>query len=257
MIDTHAHIYLSEFDADRSDMIGRAHTQGVEAIFMPNIDADSIAPMHALAQAYPDLCFPMMGLHPCSVRPDHREVLDHMEELLQKQTHAYYGIGECGLDYYWDKTFIEAQKAAFDRQILMAKKYRLPLIIHSRDAMDDCIDMVARHQGDDLRGIFHCFSGTAEQLQGITAMHFYAGIGGVATYKKGGLDVVLKPEHLPWLVLETDAPYLTPVPHRGKRNEPAYLHFVAERIAQLLNTDVQQIYQTTTANARDLFKKKA
>lgn len=256
MIDTHAHIYLPEFDADRQAMLERARAQGVEAIYLPNIDVDSITSMHALAEAHPQFCFPMMGLHPCSVQDDFAEVLDRMEHMLQEHTAEYYGVGECGLDYYWDKSRIPQQKAAFERQILMAKKFQLPLIIHSRDAMDDCIEMVAKHQGPDLRGIFHCFGGTAEQLQRITEMHFHAGIGGVATYKKGGLDLVLKPEHLPWLVLETDAPYLTPVPHRGKRNEPAYLTYIVERLAQILQIDVQQVRHTTTQNARALFGKK-
>lgn len=255
MIDTHAHIYLPEFDEDRQDTLGRAYAAGVQKVYLPNIDMDSIDLMHALVDEDPEHCFPMMGLHPCSVKPDFLQVLSAMEQLLRDGNRQYFGIGECGLDYYWDKTYIEAQKQAFVIQIRLAKQYRLPLIIHSRDALDDCIALVEEHAGADLKGIFHCFSGTAEQLERIIASGFFAGIGGVVTFKNGGLDKVLQPEHLPYLVMETDAPYLAPVPFRGKRNEPAYLTYITERLSDILSVDKETILRNTTANAETVFRK--
>ncbi len=253
MIDTHAHIYLPEFDADRQDTLGRAYAAGVQKVYLPNIDMDSIDLMHALVDEDPEHCFPMMGLHPCSVQADYVEVLSAMEALLQESAYTYYGIGECGLDYYWDKTFIAEQKRAFEQQILWAKKYRLPLIIHSRDAVDDCIELVEQYVGNDLRGIFHCFSGTEVQIDRIIAAGFFVGIGGVVTFKNGGLDKVLQQKHLPNIVLETDAPYLAPVPFRGKRNEPAYLTYIAEKLSQIIQVDLQVVMETTTVNAELLF----
>ena len=253
MIDTHAHIYLPEFEADLEAIMHRALQEGVQKIYLPNIDAASIPSMLALTQQYPEICKPMMGLHPCSVQDDWSTVLDDMEALIEKNLSLYSGIGECGLDYYWDKSHIAEQKAAFERQILLAKKYQLPLIIHSRDAMDDCIALVEKHRGDDLRGIFHCFSGTREQLDKVISLHFKAGIGGVVTFKNGGLDKVLQYTDLPHLVLETDAPYLAPVPYRGKRNEPAYLRYVVDKLSELLQCGSAEIMQVTTDNARQVF----
>lgn len=255
LIDTHAHIYLPEFDADRDAMVQRALQNGVEQIFLPNIDADSIASMMELAAAHPS-CKPMMGLHPCSVTQAVDEELAWIGSWLSNKEITWFGVGECGLDYYWDTTFKAQQQKAFDQHILWAKQYQLPLIIHSRNATDDCIDMVAARAGDDLRGIFHCFSGTTEQLDKVISLGFMAGIGGVATYKNGGLDKVLQPQHLPYLVLETDAPYLTPVPFRGKRNEPSYLTYVVARLAEILGLPVDVVAQTTTANAQKLFYSK-
>lgn len=249
MIDTHAHIYLPEFDEDRDAMMQRAIQNGVQKIFLPNIDVESISLMQSCTQQYPEFCFPMMGLHPCSVQSDWMEVLDKMESLIAHNPKSFYGIGECGLDYYWDTSRIAEQKLAFERQILLAKKYRLPLIIHSRDAMDDCLALVAQHSGPDLRGIFHCFSGTREQLDRVKALNFMAGIGGVATFKNGGLDKVLQYTDLPHLVLETDAPYLAPVPFRGKRNDPAYLRYVADRLSEILQCDAAEIIRITSQNA--------
>ncbi len=253
MIDTHAHIYLPEFSEDRAGMIKRAAEAGVRKIFLPNIDADSITDMHALSNAFPEICFPMMGLHPCSVGDDYVAVLSTMNKLIESAEYTYYGIGECGLDYYWDKSKIAEQKAAFKEQIQWAKKYQLPLIIHSRDATDDCIEMVEAEKGKDLRGIFHCFSGTPEQLERVIATGFFVGIGGVVTFKNGGLDKVLRPEHLPYIVLETDSPYLAPVPFRGKRNEPSYLSYIVERLAQVLSVSEAEVRAISTQNAEHLF----
>jgi len=254
MIDTHAHIYLPEFDADRPEMLQRAKDSGIEKIYMPNIDSSSIESMMALADTSAGFCLPMMGLHPCSVNADFKTALKIVEAHLANSTTTFYGVGECGLDYYWDKTLIAEQKEAFAYQAELAKRFRLPIIIHSREAVDDCIKIIADHKDENLRGIFHCFSGTADQLEKIIGLGFYAGIGGVATFKNGGLDQVLKPEHLKNLVLETDAPYLAPVPFRGKRNEPAYLTYVVEKLAGILNMSGAMVKEITTRNAQAIFK---
>ncbi len=253
MIDTHAHIYLPEFDADRHEMLYRARQAGIEKIFLPNIDRESIAMMLQLCGDEPGYCFPMMGLHPCSVKKEFESELKLVEDYLQNPPDKFYGIGECGLDYFWDQSLIAEQKEAFEFQILLAKKYKLPVIIHSRDAVDDCIELIAKHKDENLHGIFHCFSGTKDQLEQIIELEFYAGIGGVSTFKNGGLDKVLEPVHLDHLVLETDSPYLTPVPFRGKRNEPAYLQYVVKRLSELLDISEIDMMQITTFNAEKCF----
>lgn len=252
LIDTHTHIYLPEFDSDLDDMIQRALQSGVSHMMMPNIDLESVDAMMALAKKN-RACKPMMGLHPCSVKNDADDVMLKIHQLLLDKQYQWYGIGECGLDYYWDLTFVDQQKAAFVTQIRWAKEMQLPLIIHSRNATDDCIDLVSKHKDANLRGIFHCFSGTELQLQQSIDLGFYIGIGGVVTYKNGGLDKVLKPEHLPHLVLETDAPYLSPVPFRGKRNEPAYLTYVVNKLAEILGLPVEHVAEVTSENARRVF----
>ncbi len=254
MIDTHAHIYLPEFLADRHELLQRARQAGVKKIFLPNIDQESIDLMLQLCNDEPGYCFPMMGLHPCSVT-DHFEMdLKLIEDYLKQPASKFYGVGECGLDYYWDRSLIDQQKEAFEFQIQLAKKYQLPVIIHSRDAVDDCIGLIAKHKDEHLTGIFHCFSGTKLQLEQIIELDFYAGIGGVVTFKNGGLDQVLEQQHLDHLVLETDSPYLAPVPFRGKRNEPAYLSFVVSRLSELLNISEIDVEQITTFNAEKCFK---
>ncbi len=254
MTDTHAHIYLPEFDLDKKEIILRAKEAGVSKIFLPNIDIDTIVPMLQLCLEEKNYFFPMMGLHPCSVKDNYAFQLAFMEKYLQEGKHKFYGIGECGLDYFWDKSMIEEQKIAFEMQIQFAKNYKLPIIIHSREAIDDCIDMIAKHKDENLHGIFHCFSGTEEQLEKIISLGFYAGIGGVATFKNGGLDKVLKKEHLPNLVLETDSPYLSPVPFRGKRNEPSYLKYVSKRLAEILLIAESELLSATESNVSRIFK---
>ncbi|MEZ5012657.1 MAG: TatD family hydrolase [Chitinophagales bacterium] len=255
MIDTHSHIYLPEFDTDRSEMIQRARHAGVEAIYMPNIDSSSTADMMALVQQYPGYCFPMMGLHPCSVRENFEKELLLVEKNWEANADFYSGVGECGLDYYWDKTFVGQQKEAFGRQIALASKYNKPIIIHSRDSLDDTIAMIDTAMSPELYGIFHCFSGRFDQLEHICAMGFYAGIGGVSTFKNGGLDKILEKQHLRHLVLETDAPYLSPVPFRGKRNEPAYLTYICDRLAEILQVSTEEVIETTNANAARIFNR--
>ena len=254
MTDTHAHIYLPEFDLDRNDIILRAKETGVTKIFLPNIDRDSITSMLQLCAKEINFCYPMMGLHPCSVKENYAEELELITQYLRDSRYKFYGIGECGLDYFWDISLIKEQKIAFEFQIELAKKYKLPIIIHSRNAVDDCIELIAKHKDENLNGIFHCFSGTSEQLEKIIALGFYAGIGGVATFKNGGLDTVLKKEHISYLVLETDSPYLAPVPFRGKRNEPAYLKYVLKRLSEILNTSEQELLEATESNATRIFK---
>ena len=254
MIDTHAHIYLPEFDADRESMLMRAKGAGVSKIYMPNIDEDSIASMLALHAAHPDFCFPLMGLHPCSVKEDFQKQLLLIENYLNNKQYKFYGVGECGLDYFWDTSLIAQQKEAFEFQIALAKKCKLPIIIHSRDATDDCIALIAKHKDADLRGIFHCFSGNAEQLQQVVELGFHAGIGGVVTFKNGGLDKTLNATHLSSLVIETDAPYLAPLPFRGKRNEPGYLSYITKRLGEVLQLTEQEVIAATTSNAVALFR---
>ncbi len=250
MIDTHCHIYLPEFDSDRAEVLQRAKDAGVEKIFLPNIDKDSIVQMLKICEEQPEFLFPMIGLHPCSVKEDFEQQLKIAEEYLNDGRFTLYGIGETGLDYYWDTTFKEQQKIAFQYQIDLAKKYHLPIIIHSRNSLDDCIELILKNKDENLRGMFHCFSGSAEQLQKIIDLNFYAGIGGVVTFKNGGLDKIIKPQHLSHLVLETDSPYLAPVPFRGKRNEPAYLIYILKRLSGILDISENKALTITTENAR-------
>lgn len=249
-IDTHAHIYAKEFAADREDMLARAEEQEVRKIYMPNVDHTSIDDMMELESRH-EGCIAMMGLHPCSVKKDFERELYIIEEWLSKRTFA--AVGEIGTDLYWDKSFFEQQKEAFTIQVNWAKKYGLPIVIHCRESMDETIELVEQLHDGKLTGIFHCFGGTAEQAKKIIALGFYLGIGGVATFKKSGLDTVLPEIDLAHLVLETDSPYLAPTPHRGKRNEPSYIPIIAEKIATFKKTGLTEIKEATTANALKLF----
>jgi len=251
--DTHCHIYVPEFDGDREAMVSRAIGAGVNRLMMPNIDEDSIIAMLSLASDQPEYCFPMMGLHPCSVKPDFNDVLDRMERLLEQGN--FYGIGETGIDLYWDVTYKQQQIEAFERQIGWAIKYQLPVIIHSRESLDITIDLIEKHQDGRLKGIFHCFSGSQEQVSRIEALGFKVGIGGVLTYKKAGLDILLPHIPLKMIVLETDSPYLAPVPYRGKRNEPAFLAVIAQRMSEILQIDLAALAQITNANADEVYGK--
>lgn len=251
LIDTHAHIYSDEFAADRDEIIERARSAEISAIYMPNIDHTSIDSMLELENKYPGLCIPMMGLHPCYVKKDFQRELYLVEDWLAKRKFA--AVGEIGTDLYWDKTFWEQQKEAFTVQVTWAKKYKLPVVIHCRESIDETIELVTSLKDDNLRGVFHCFSGTAAQAKRIIELGFFLGIGGVSTFKKGGLDVVLPEITLDHLVLETDSPYLAPVPHRGKRNEPAYIGLVARRVAEIKRLPESDIREATTRNAGQLF----
>jgi TatD DNase family protein len=254
LIDTHAHLYAKEFDFDRDAMIARAISQGIEKFYLPNVDLESIPRMLELEAKYPDRCFAMMGLHPCSVEADYKLVLTEIEKQLFAR--KFVAVGEIGLDYYWSKEFVEQQKDAFRMQCRWAIELDLPIIIHARESLDDLIQIVKEEKKDErLRGIFHCFGGSIEQAQKIIQLGFWMGIGGVLTYKKSGLDEIVKDIPLEWLVLETDAPYLTPVPHRGKRNESAYLRFVAEKLAEVKGISLEELATITTENTLRIFSK--
>ncbi len=251
-IDTHTHLYLEEFDTDREAMLQRAFEAGVTHLFLPNIDEQSVAPMEQMRAQHPDRCFPMMGLHPCSVKADYEEVLERLKQ--QLDTRKYYAIGETGIDLYWDRTFIAEQKLAFRAQISWAKNYDLPLVIHARDSFPEILEILDELNDTTLRGIFHCFTGTAQQAQHILNYGgFKLGIGGVLTYKNAGLDKTLASVSPEALLLETDSPYLAPVPYRGKRNESAYVKRVAERLAEVYSCSLEEIAAITTRNARALF----
>ena len=251
IIDTHCHLYLPEFEQDIREVIQRAENVGVTRFYLPAIDSETTAAMLELEQAFPGKCLAMMGLHPCSVKENYTVELKQVEEWLAKRPFA--AVGEIGLDYYWDKTFAAEQVKAFHRQTEWALLYNIPIVIHSRESLPDCIDIVKEHQKGNLKGIFHCFSGTAENAKAIIDLGFYLGIGGVLTYKKAGLAEIIKDISLDNIVLETDAPYLTPVPFRGKRNESSYLKFIVEKVAEIKDVPVEEVARATTANAQKVF----
>jgi TatD DNase family protein len=253
LTDTHAHLYSPKFGHDRDAMMARALAAGVSRIYLPNIDRESIDGMLTLEAAYPEHCFAMMGLHPCSVQPDtFEEELRIVEHWLAQRTWA--GIGETGIDLYWDKSTLDIQIAAFNRQIEWAKDLGRPLIIHSRESNRECLECVRKGQDGRLRGIFHCFSGTLEEAKEMIDLGFMLGIGGTITYAKSELPAVLRDISLEYLVLETDAPYLPPVPHRGKRNETAYIRQVADMLSEVKVLPLQQIAKTTSENAARMFR---
>jgi TatD DNase family protein len=253
IIDTHAHLYSKQFNHDRAAMLQRCDTEGVKKIYLPAIDSETHDAMIALEAAYPDRCFAMMGVHPCSIDADFEKELAIAEEWLSKR--PFCAIGEIGIDLHWDKTFFEQQKTAFVRQMHWAQDLGLPIIIHSREAMDEIIDILEENTFYTEGGILHCFTGNVEQAKRLIAMGFYLGIGGVATYKNGGLEPVIKEIGLEHLVLETDAPYLAPIPFRGKRNESSYVKYVAEKISEVLIVDLKEVARVTTANAEKIFSK--
>ncbi|MCP4438051.1 MAG: TatD family hydrolase [Aureispira sp.] len=251
LVDTHTHIYVPKFDEDRDAMIQRAIDSNVQHFFLPNIDRPSIPQMLELEAAYPERCHAMMGLHPCSVDGDYMKTLALMEKWFEKR--SFCAVGEIGLDYYWDKTHIKEQKEAFRIQSRWAKELDIPIVIHARDSLDDLIQLVGEEKTDNFRGVFHCFGGSLEQAQKIIDLGFLMGIGGVLTFKKAGLDAVVKDIDLKHLVLETDSPYLTPHPYRGKRNESAYIKIIAERLAKVKGISLEEVAKATTANAFELF----
>lgn len=251
-IDTHAHLYLEEFKDDIDQVVENAEIAGIGRILMPNISSEYTRPMNRLKDQYPRLLCSMMGLHPGSVGPDFENELKIVYNELQ--TGSYIAVGEIGTDLYWDTTYREEQIIAFERQIRWAMEMELPIVIHARNSMELTIDIVEKMQNGHLSGVFHCFTGTSEEAERIIGMGFYLGIGGVATYKNSGLNDVLRAISLDHLVLETDAPYLPPVPHRGKRNESSYLVKIAGHIAGVKQCSMHEVENRTTANATRLFK---
>jgi TatD DNase family protein len=252
LADTHAHLYLDAFDADRHDSVRRALALGVKYMLLPNIDSASSGPMLDLCHAFPGRCFPMIGLHPTSVGPDFRDQLSHVEEWLKKE--KFIAIGEMGIDLYWDRTYFEQQKEAFRRQVELALIYDLPVVIHSRNSFPEIFSLLDDIRAEGLRGVFHCFTGDAEQAAHITGMGMYLGIGGVLTYKSSNLGVALTEVPIDRLLLETDAPFLAPAPHRGKRNESAYIPDIARKLAEVKGLTVSEVARITTANAKQLFR---
>lgn len=250
--DTHTHLYVEEFDGDRDQVIRQALNEGVSKMLLPNIDSTSLEALHDLVRTFPKNCFPMMGLHPTSVNQDFEKELVLVEAELEKNS-QYIGVGEIGTDLYWDETFREQQTEAFRRQLKLAKKYHLPVSIHTRNSFDLTLKVVNEELTDDLKGVFHCFTGTVSEAKQIMDTGFKMGIGGIVTFKNSGLDNVVAQLPLDQLVLETDAPYLTPVPYRGKRNQSAYLIYVAEKIATVQNKPLEEVAETTTNTADQLF----
>jgi TatD DNase family protein len=250
--DTHAHIYLEDFETDRDDMLTHAREVDVTKIYMPNIDHTSIDRMLEVEEKSRGTCVAMMGLHPCSVKKDFHKELYLVEQWLSKR--RFCALGEIGTDLYWDRTFWEQQLEAFSIQVGWAKQFRIPIVIHCRETLDQTIELVEQLKDDNLTGVFHCFTGTLEQADRITKLGFYLGIGGVVTFRNGGMDKVIPSIDLKHMVLETDSPYLAPAPHRGKRNEPKYIPLVASKVAELKNISLEEVQEVTTRNALDLFK---
>lgn len=249
LIDSHTHVYLPEFADDRQEVMEKAREQGVEMMFLPAIDSSTHDVMMEMERVFPQ-CRAMIGLHPCSVKPDYDRELNIIKDHLSIRN--FIAIGEIGLDFYWDKTHVKQQYEAFHQQIELALNHDLPIVIHSRNAVDECIDVVSDYPG--LKGVFHCFSGNVDQARKILDLDFMLGIGGVVTFKNSGLDKVIEITGIDRVILETDAPYLAPVPYRGKRNEPAYTRLVAEKLAVITGKTLEEVAELTTRNAQNLFK---
>ncbi len=251
LTDTHTHLYYETDPEKLSDLMQRSLDNKVCRLFLPNVDSESIPLVFGLSERYPNHCFPMLGLHPCDVKANYKEELDSIsKEIAQRKV---YAIGEIGIDLYWDKSTLSIQQEAFRIQIDWAKNLGLPIVIHCREAFDEILEILNELKDDKLRGIFHCFSGTLEQAHKVIGLGFYLGIGGVLTYKNSGLDKVIQDVSLEHLVLETDSPYLTPVPFRGKPNESSYLIYVAQKLADLKQVSLDEIAEVTTQNSRMVF----
>ena len=249
--DTHTHLYSEEFDIDRNEMMQRAINNGVTRFFIPAIDSNYIQKMYALESDYPENVFLMMGLHPTYVKDNYLDELQIVEQELA--TRKFYAIGEIGIDLYWDKTHLKEQQIAFRRQIQLAKKYKLPIVIHCREAFDEIFEILEEEKSADLFGIFHCFTGDFEQAKRAIDLNMKLGIGGVATFKNGKIDQFLNEIDLKHIVLETDSPYLAPVPFRGKRNESSYTKLVAEKLASIYQLSIEEIALITTENSKQVF----
>ncbi len=252
LIETHAHLYSEQFRPDQTGALHRAVAAGVGTILLPNVDHSTIDAMLELEAAAPATCHAMMGLHPCSVGPTFEKDLREVADWLARR--PFVAVGECGIDLYWDKTYLPQQQEALREQLRLAKQYHLPIVLHTRSAFEEAYALVAEAQDGSLRGVFHCFSDGLAEAERVIALGFKLGIGGVATFKNGGLDQVLPQLGLEHLVLETDCPYLAPVPYRGKRNEPAYLPLVLHRVAALLGQSPEAVAEATTRTATELFR---
>ncbi len=251
IVDTHTHIYLSDFENNINEVIAEAQAESVQRFYLPAIDSQTFDQVLQLEAHFPNVCFAMAGLHPCSVNENYKAELDLIASQLAQR--KFVAIGEIGLDFYWDKTFETQQREAFELQMQWAVDYNIPISIHTRNAMGETIELVKPFSKKGLRGIFHCFGGSVESANEIIKMGFYLGIGGVVTYKKAGLAETLANVDLKHLVLETDAPYLTPVPFRGKQNKPSYLKYIVEKIAEIKNCSTEEVAEQTTKNALTIF----
>ena len=249
--DTHTHLYSTEFDEDRNEMIQRAIAAGVSRFFIPAIDSTFTQAMYDLEKDFPKNIFLMMGLHPTHVKDNYIEEIQHIEEELAKR--KFFAIGEIGIDLYWDKTHLPQQQDAFRKQIQLAKQYKLPIVIHCREAFDEIFEILEEEKSNDLFGIFHCFSGTLAQALQAISLNMKLGIGGVVTFKNGKIDQFLNQIDIKNIVLETDSPYLAPIPYRGKRNESAYILNVAQKLSDVYNLPLSEIAQITTQNSKDVF----
>jgi len=252
LIDTHTHLYLPEFDTDRDDAVNRAVNSGVVKMLMPNIDFQSVDLMLSLVNRYPDICLPMIGLHPTSVKEDYLSQLDKLEILITK--HKFIAIGEIGIDLFWDKTFLKEQLAAFRKQIAFAIETGLPVVVHSRESFPEVFSVLDEFDGKGLKGVFHAFSGNIQDAEKAINMGFKLGIGGIVTFKNAGLDKIVKETGPGNLILETDSPYLAPVPHRGKRNESSYICIINKKLAEIFGMSEEEVASITFANSSRLFK---
>jgi TatD DNase family protein len=252
-IDTHTHLYAEEFDPDRDVVIQRAVENEVTRLLLPAIDRSYYERMMSVVNLHPQHCFPMIGLHPTSIKANFREELDFVRETLEKSRNSYYGIGEIGIDLYWDQTFINEQKTAFSYQLDLAIEFKLPVAVHTRNSIEITLDLIHQKNNPELKGVFHCFSGSFEQAQQAIDLGFMLGIGGIVTYKNSGLPKIVEVISLDHLLLETDAPYLPPVPYRGQRNESAYIPVIAGKISEIKQVEVVEVAETTTKNALTLF----
>lgn len=252
LIDTHTHLYVTDFEEDIQGVIDRAVAEGVDKMYLPAIDSSELERLLALEKAFPGRCIPMMGLHPCSVKGNYEDELRLVKDQLRVRRFA--AVGEVGLDFYWDVSFTDQQYDAFRRQVDWAAELKLPVVIHSRNSLDECIGVIEEKQTGGLTGIFHCFGGSVEQGRKIIELGFYLGIGGVLTYKNSGLAEVVKELPSEKMVLETDSPYLTPAPFRGKRNESSYIKYVAQKLAEVKGVSVEEVAAVTTLNAENIFR---
>ncbi|APG60490.1 TatD family hydrolase [Christiangramia salexigens] len=249
--DTHTHLYSEAFDEDRKAAIQKAIDNDIKRFFIPAIDSEATASMYELEKAYPENVFLMMGLHPTHVKGNYKEELNHIEAQLQER--SFYAIGEIGIDLYWDKSTLEIQQDAFRHQIKLAKKYKLPIVIHCRDAFDEVFEVLESEKSDDLFGIFHCFTGSFEQARQALYYNMKLGIGGVVTFKNGGIDKFLGEIPIGEIVLETDSPYLAPTPYRGKRNDPVYILEIAKKISKIYDISLEEVAEITTQNSKEVF----
>lgn len=252
LTDTHTHLYSDAFEADRKEMMQRAFDVGIERFFIPAIDSSYTEALYTLEKDYPSNVFLMMGLHPTSVKENYLEELKHVEEQFERR--SFCAVGEIGIDLHWDTSTLEIQKIAFKKQIQWAKKYKLPIVIHCREAFDEIFEVLETEKGEDLFGIFHCFTGTLAQAQKAISLNMKLGIGGVVTFKNGKIDTFLNQLSLKHIVLETDSPYLAPAPYRGKRNESSYLSLVCKKLAEIYKVSEEEIARITTENSKEIFK---